>query len=444
MNTKVSILLPLLWLAAVCCTPSSHAAAVDSITVAGKVRNMTDDMPRTIIINECDVSEKSVREICKLDSDGSFCQKLPLSYPHTFTVNYNIRNFINAFASPGDSIYLDIDAAVKPVAVTFSGDNAKLNRQFDSGFRYLRSLPRRHLAADTVAADEYLAVFKEIVNEKYDSIDSYARRNDLSPEVVKMLRAESLFSLANNTLDYRGRNLEDKRRFCLDPIFDIFNEENTKVMIFPYHLSAIMSYFTDVRDTAPKGIIRDLMYACDDEEAAPDRSEFFNEAYYDRLYSDKSVEALSIDDIKPDNIIVYTPDGKIEELADKNPLTWLIERYKGVPIYLDVSWTSCGPCLSGLRSSETLRDHFKDTDIRFAVVWLRSPRADWERIAPTITNATHILVEDAEMSDIVMKHLSIHGFPSYFMIDRDGNITADNVPDYHSIQLPDFLEKMCQ
>lgn len=443
MNTKINFLAPLLGLIAICCTPQLQALSVDSITVAGKIRNIADGMPRTIIINECDISEKSVREVCSLDSDGSFCQKIPLSYPHTFSLNYNIRNFINAFASPGDSVYIDIDAGVTPVAVTYSGDNAELNRQFNSGVKYIVSLPRTRLAPDTVPADEYLATFKKIVNAHRDSIDSYARRNNLPPDVVKMLRAESLYSLANLTLDYRGRGLEDKRRFCLDPVFDIFDEDNTKVMIFPYHLSAIMNYFTDVRDNAPKGIIRDLMYACD-EEATPARDDFFNEAYYDRLYSDEPAQTLSIDDIKPGNIIVFTPDGKIEELSGQNPLTWLIERYKGLPIFLDVSWTECGPCLSGLRLSEGLRNHFKDTDLRFAVIWLRSPRADWEKIAPTITNATHILVEDVEMSDILMKHLSIHGFPSYFMIDRDGNITADDVPNYHSEQLTEYLNSMLQ
>ena len=90
---------------------TSSAQQIDSITVAARFANIGKGMPRTVIINECDISDRSTRTICELDSADSFCAKIPLSFPHTFTVCYNKRNFINAFAAPGDSIHMDIDAS---------------------------------------------------------------------------------------------------------------------------------------------------------------------------------------------------------------------------------------------------------------------------------------------------------------------------------------------
>ena len=116
-----------------------------------------------------------------------------------------------------------------------------------------------------------------------DSIDIYARKHNLSDEVISMLYADNIYAIANSALGYRGRDIEEKRAFFLDSIFDIFNDENTKIMIFPYHLTAIMNHFPDIRDNAPVGTVRDIMYACDEDVPVPDRSVFFNKKYYDRL-----------------------------------------------------------------------------------------------------------------------------------------------------------------
>ncbi len=419
---------------------STDKSLSDSITISGCFRNMTADRPRTVTIIECDISDKNVRELCELDSNNSFSMKIPLSYPHTFTVCYNERNYINAFAAPGDTIYMDIDASSSPLSVNFNGDKAEINQQYDPAYQYISHLLYSvELPSDTVALERYLPVFKKYVKQGNDSIDKYAQEHDLSDKVVSMLYADNLYILANLALGYQGKNIEEKRAFFLDPIFDIFNEENTKVMIFPYHISAIMNHFPDVRDSAPKGIVRDIMYACDEDAPVPDRSIFYNEAYYDRLYSqNEDTEKISIDNISTGNAKVYV-EGKLREISDENPVRWLINEYQGHPIYLDISATWCGPCRAGLKESESLRKYFKDTDIRFAVIWLRSPEEDWIKVAPTISKAIQIFIDDVEMTDRLMGHLKFNGFPTYLMIDKDGNITKDGVPSYLSPELLQFL-----
>ncbi len=242
-------------------------------------------------------------------------------------------------------------------------------------------------------------------------------------------------------MDYKGRNMEEKRAFFLDPIFDLYNEDNTKVMIYPYHISAIINRFPDVRDTAPKGIIRDIMYACEEDVEVPDRDIFSNQMYYDRLYTkNEPVKEISIAYIKPGKIIVYS-DGEIKNVNAENPLTWLLSEFKGRPIYLDVSATWCGPCREGLAISESLRKVLKDTDIVFAVIWVQSSKEQWLKLAPTLTNITQIFIEDQEMTDRIKGHLNVHGFPTFLMIDKNGNFVKENIPRYASPELPDFLNK---
>ena len=108
-------------------------------------------------------------------------------------------------------------------------------------------------------------------------------------------------------------------------------------MIYPYHISAIMRFFPDVRDKAHKGIVRDIMYACDEDAQMPDRSVFINQNYYDRLYTpDITAKEVSINGIGNGNICIYI-NGEFKDISEENPLEWLVTEYKGQPIYLDVS-----------------------------------------------------------------------------------------------------------
>lgn len=104
-----------------------------------------------------------------------------------------------------------------------------------------------------------------------------------------------------------------------------------------------------------------------------------------------------------------------------------------------MSATWCGPCRAALKDSESLRKYFYDADIKFAIIWLRSNKDAWFKIAPTISNVIQIFIENAEMDDRISAHLGIKHFPTYLMIDKEGNITKDDVPSYMSPELPDFL-----
>ena len=72
---------------------TAKAATVDSITVAGRIINIPPKGARTIIINECDISPKSERRVVDLDSVVEFRERIPLSFGHTFTLNYKRNLF---------------------------------------------------------------------------------------------------------------------------------------------------------------------------------------------------------------------------------------------------------------------------------------------------------------------------------------------------------------
>ena len=44
------------------------------------------------------------------------------------------------------------------------------------------------------------------------------------------------------------------------------------------------------------------------------------------------------------------------------------------------------------------------------------------------------------MANRIMGALKIHGFPSYYFIDRQGIINSDGIPRFNSSALADFLK----
>lgn len=413
---------------------------VYSINVSGVVSGLSGKGPKTLIVNECDISEKKVRSIAELDSAGRFDVDIPFFYGHTFTINFNRWLFINAYAEPGDSVFVSIDASKSPVEFHLGGDNARLNEEYSHAYYDLSPINNDvTLLPDSAALSVYMPKFKEEVGRIRKIVDRYIEEKSLMPETAELLHLDNIFIPANQAIGFEGKGLDEQIAFFTDPIFDIFNERNHKVMIFPYHLSALMQRNPELVNTVPKSVVRDLMYATLKDAEAPARDEFENTAYYDRLYTDMPERQIDFSKLKAGNIVVIEND-MAYNVGDVNPVEWLKERFPNRPVYLDVSATWCGPCRAGILSGEGVRQYFSGSDIVFAVIWLQSNLESLKEFVPGIHNAVHIFIPDNDMSNRIMDILHQRNFPSYYFIDREGEISSENIPHFNDPQLVEFLQ----
>lgn len=429
-----------------CCTafllvfPAVSAQLCDSIIVAGRILNIPDGGSRTVIINECDISDKSERRVAEIDSLGRFCERIPFYGGHTFTLNYSRQLFINAYAEPGDSINVEIDASKLPFEFRVSGSHAELNNQYSHASAQLASVYYGNikLLSDTTPLAEYMARFKAEIGRIGVSVNEYIRENKVNEETAELLRLDNIFAIANHAIGYRGRNRDEQLAFFTDSIFDIENSSNARIMLFPYHLSALCFEFPDYVDRMPKGRVKDLMYASMRNDVIPDRDTFSDTAYYDRLFG-KSPKEIKLDKAGTSDIVVFDGDS-LHNVDNENFMKWLQRSYPGRPIYLDVSATWCGPCRAALAASEGIRGHFRGSDVVFAIIWLWSDMESWSKLVPEITNAIHLFVADDDTANRIIDAFGVNGFPSYYFIDRDGNIVSEGVPHYNSAGLPDFIK----
>ena len=123
----------------------------------------------------------------------------------------------------------------------------------------------------------------------------------------------------------------------------------------------------------------------------------------------------------------------------------LIEPYKGRIILMDIWGTWCGPCKDALSHSQEEYERLKNYDLVYLYLANNSPDESWKNVIKmydvTGDNVVHYNLPGAQQSAIEA-FLQVHAFPTYKLIDRDGNILDVNADPRDLEGLARLLEQM--
>ena len=124
----------------------------------------------------------------------------------------------------------------------------------------------------------------------------------------------------------------------------------------------------------------------------------------------------------------------------------LTEPYRGKIILLDIWGTWCGPCKEGLKHSQEEYKRLKDYDLVYLYLANRSPEESWQNIIKEYEvlgdNVVHYNLPEAQQQAI-QNFIGITGYPTYKLIDREGNVLDVNAdPRYDIDGLARLLDKM--
>ena len=137
----------------------------------------------------------------------------------------------------------------------------------------------------------------------------------------------------------------------------------------------------------------------------------------------------------------------VEGMSDgEKILRTLIEPYKGKIILLDVWGTWCGPCKRALENSQEEYEHLKDYDIIYLYLANRSSEESWKNVIKeynvTGDNVVHYNLP-TEQQAAIEHYLGVNSYPTYKLIDRNGNILGVNA-DPRDLNALEGLIKMIE
>jgi thiol-disulfide isomerase/thioredoxin len=111
--------------------------------------------------------------------------------------------------------------------------------------------------------------------------------------------------------------------------------------------------------------------------------------------------------------------------------TFSSETLKGKVIYVDVWATWCGPCVEGIPYMKKLHKRFEnEDDLVFLSVSLDASKAAWTRKLKEETDwqGVHVIQQQQNEPQKIVKDYRIWGIPRYIIIGRDGDIVMSVAP----------------
>ena len=123
----------------------------------------------------------------------------------------------------------------------------------------------------------------------------------------------------------------------------------------------------------------------------------------------------------------------------------LTEPYRGKIILLDIWGTWCGPCKEALSHSQEEYKRLKDYDLVYLYLANNSPEEAWQNIIKEYEvlgdNVVHYnLPQDQQQA--IQNFIGITGYPTFRLIDREGNLLDVNADPRDLEALARLLEKM--
>ena len=146
-----------------------------------------------------------------------------------------------------------------------------------------------------------------------------------------------------------------------------------------------------------------------------------------------------------DKLVLKSSDALAHISEGEAMLKKLVEPYKGKFVLLDIWGTWCGPCKEALSHSTEEYARLKDFDIQYLYLANRSPQDSWENVIKEYNvsgpNVAHYNLP-VEQQSAIERFLNVQAFPTYKLIDRNGNVLDMKVDPFHLEDLARLLQQL--
>lgn len=417
-----------------------------------------------------------------LDSTGRFLFEFEILHPHHITVRYDKGN-AGLFAHPGDSLYLTFNASAfqkeKFPDYEISGNSVESSKNIQHFFKYEEQLgedfnPEKY---SILSVKDYLKKLKQQMSHEDSVLSVFCEKYHPNREFVTWAENYITYQNANYLIyyNYYNRDLkhEESRVLFDKTLFPVSNDNAFVSRLYALHLRHYAShkYYgadsmqslldNDQYETAYRrwlnqiikheepGLSREVMcykvISFIDEE---EHFDAFSSIWKDRVKFIRNEILLSL---LEENLLVETRNQKIQQqVTDKENTGSHIsyvkyqsneqgkivgdlsdhfaQKYKGKVVYMDIWATWCGPCRSEFPHMIDLHEQYKDEPVVFVSLCLASDRSDWKEAIKSQNIPGERYYFSKTQTNKLRNQLDFTGYPTYMLIDRNGNLVDKQAP----------------
>lgn len=466
MLRKLSVLL-VVWL----CYATAQAQSLhpEPVKITAQLIHADSSTPRAMVFNFLNPFIR-LRKSAAFDEQNRLASSGEMIFTQNMTIQYN-NTFINLYVQPGDSVHLLIDGALLKNKnfewLSISGDHATESTQVNLWHHYFSRYTSKALQqAGSVTT------MKDSATQEYARclamLENYSKQYSLLPAVKKWAAID-----IRNTISYwASDNLTVKDsitgRMILnhalyrESLFDQYNENGFQSMMFPYHLgnyahtllktdSSIYNLqqhgrYAEAAKRAlrllsgePKSLSRDYMLfnfintllpkSPQLADSLPTLPSLFHDTltYAYLLQAADNIQHPVLNE-KPVAGISYFNNGRTETIPPVEVLAYLTKKYPGKVLYIDIYATWCVPCFKEMEKMPEIKAGVDTSKIVFINLCLQSEIENWSKLVQSKKHPGEHYFLDEDATKLFMGMYAIEGFPSYFLLNKNGKAETLKAP----------------
>lgn len=446
------------------CSEKATLLKKGEAVIAGRVTNFRGST-RTLKIACGDVVQ-DIHRTGIIDSLGNFRIEVELYHPQNIQIFFK-KGIAKVFLYPSDSIHLEIDEDLfnneRQPSFYISGNGKSV--EFSKNIRdYMRFKGESEFYPNSndKSANEFLKILRKEISNRDSVLQIFCTNNKVTSDFKKWATRDIRYRVANYLIVYRVSHLQGYDGTVFDKtLFPVNDDEAITTPNYGLHLrhyalskgiwqdtvslrllsernrvDAYAHILNTIVESETQGLSRDIM-------CYKIMTGLFEESYEDFVaILDKVEECIECQLLKD---VLYDKKARYESQTTMNIVTldsglneeqeitgdfWkeLQAKYSGKVIYVDIWATWCGPCKGEIPYARELHDYFEGENIAFVNLCLSSDKAEWKQMIIDNNIKGDNYYFNLSQSHLLSSRLQFHGYPTYLIIDQQGNLIDKHAP----------------
>lgn len=464
MNTNIKLALVLIIVIMVGCgkkEPAKFQLTKGTVIIEGKVSNFQNSSDLIQFLGN-DIITYQIVQYTRIDSSGNFRKEIDIYHPQALSIKY-LSGWANLFVKPGDSLFIEMDANLfeknDSPYYKVTGSNAETS----NNMRDFRIFFQCNFDFDNnnKPVKEFLDSLKKNMNLEISLLKEFQKKHKTTKDFKNWAYNDIVYGNANFLISYaminERNNIKIEGNLADKKLFPVNNDSAVAVSTYITHLGfyytqtyilgdslildlekqnkykeAAIYIISKITKNEEPGLSRDYMIYHLLQYIFVKSPEDFASLLKEKKTNIHSKEILdNLYKIKSD----YEKKINNEEITDTNrsdttSAFWnnLKAKHKNKIIYIDIFATWCGPCRYEIPHAQDLHKDFEGKPVAFVNLCMASEREDWDKMISQneLKGDNYFINKDETI--IFRSELNFPGYPTYMIIDKNGNIINKNAP----------------